>query len=136
MTTLATPTDFAKEYMPGYTGHVPTKNERFGNTAGQIQNNILKDKGRYPTAFDISSKRQQNIYGIKQSHDQNKIVHGNHSRFAKNWTCGPTHMINEQRLPGYTGHIKGLQSENLYSQTFGESTQKAFTKRHPVGHDL
>jgi len=45
-------------------------------------------------------------------------------------------MINEQRLPGYTGHIKGLHSENLYSQTYGETTAKAFTGRHPVGHDL
>ena len=36
MTQRATPTDFKKEYMPGYTGHVPTKNDRFGSTAGQI----------------------------------------------------------------------------------------------------
>mgnify|MGYP002633207424 FL=1 len=34
MTTLVTPTEFKKMYMPGYTGHVPSKNERFGNTAG------------------------------------------------------------------------------------------------------
>jgi hypothetical protein len=36
MTTLATPSDFKKQYLPGYTGHVPSKNERFGATAGQI----------------------------------------------------------------------------------------------------
>ncbi len=34
MTELATPTDYTKEYLPGYTGHVPSKNERFGATAG------------------------------------------------------------------------------------------------------
>lgn len=27
---------FNKEYLPGYTGHVPTKNEMFGMTAGDI----------------------------------------------------------------------------------------------------
>ena len=27
---------FTKEYLPGYTGHVPTKNDQFGMTAGDI----------------------------------------------------------------------------------------------------
>lgn len=40
--------------------------------------------------------------------DKNKIIYGNHSRFAKNWMCGPNDKINEMRIPGYTGHIKGL----------------------------
>ena len=68
--------------------------------------------------------------------DKNKSIYGNASRFGKNWVCGPNHMINEQRIPGYTGHIKGLQSENLCHNSFGKITAKAFTKRHPVGHDL
>jgi len=34
MTTLATPSDYKKDYLPGYTGHVPSKTERFGQTAG------------------------------------------------------------------------------------------------------
>jgi hypothetical protein len=71
--------------MPGYTGNVPTKNDRFGSTAGSIQMSILKDKGRYPTAFDANLKRSCNIYGVKLPHDKNKIIHGNHSRFGKNW---------------------------------------------------
>ena len=45
MTELATPTDYVKEYLPGYTGHVPSKNERFGATAGQIKREILADAG-------------------------------------------------------------------------------------------
>lgn len=28
--------DFRKEYLPGYTGHVPKKNEIFGCTTGDI----------------------------------------------------------------------------------------------------
>ena len=63
MTQRVTLTDFTKEYMPGYTGHVPTKNERFGNTAGMIQTDILKDKGRHATAFDANLKRAGTIYG-------------------------------------------------------------------------
>ena len=34
MTTLVSPADFKKEYLPGYTGHVPSKNERYGATTG------------------------------------------------------------------------------------------------------
>jgi len=34
MTSLATASEYKKEYLPGYTGHVPSKNERFGSTTG------------------------------------------------------------------------------------------------------
>jgi len=41
MSAVATGQDFKKDYMPGYTGHVPTKSVRFGGTAGQIKREIL-----------------------------------------------------------------------------------------------
>ena len=31
--------------MPGYTGHVPTKNDFFGMTAGEINKSIVKNGG-------------------------------------------------------------------------------------------
>ena len=45
-------------------------------------------------------------------------------------------MIRPQYVPGYTGHIKGLVSENLYSDSYGNSTCKAIGKKHPVGHNV
>jgi hypothetical protein len=51
MTTLATASDYTKEYLPGYTGHVPSKNERFGATAGQIKREILADDGKHPISL-------------------------------------------------------------------------------------
>jgi hypothetical protein len=48
MTTLASASLYKKEYLPGYTGHVPSKNERFGSTAGQIKREILFDEGMHP----------------------------------------------------------------------------------------
>ena len=48
MTTLANATEYAKEYLPGYTGHVPSKNERYGATTGQIKRDILVDRGVHP----------------------------------------------------------------------------------------
>ena len=34
--------NFNKEYMPGYTGHVPTKVDQFGMTAGDVNRTILE----------------------------------------------------------------------------------------------
>ena len=76
MTTLATPSDFKKQYLPGYTGHVPSKNERFGATAGMIQSDILSDSGKHPitmTRFEDESKR---LYSSKfvPAIDKNKAT--------------------------------------------------------------
>ena len=138
MTTLATPSDFKKEYLPGYTGHVPSKNERFGNTAGQIKRDILRDKGKHPIIFPCVIDESKRVYSDKftPAVDKNKIIYGNSSRNALNWQCGPNHMIRNQEVPGYTGHIKGLVSENLFSKSFGNSTAQAYGKKHPVGNEL
>lgn len=138
MTTLATPSDFKKQYLPGYTGHVPSKNERFGATAGMIQSDILSDSGKHPitmTRFEDESKR---LYSSKfvPAIDKNKAIYGNYSRFAKNWACGPNHMVRNQQVPGYTGHIKGLISENIFSQSYANTTAKAIGKKHPIGHEV
>ena len=68
--------------------------------------------------------------------DKNKVIFGNQSRFAKNWVGGPNDEIRHQRVPGYTGHVKGLISENLFSESFGNSTSKAIGKLHPIGHNI
>ena len=48
MNQLSSPSDYHKDYMPGYTGHVPSRNDRFGATAGQIKREILNDFGKHP----------------------------------------------------------------------------------------
>lgn len=95
MTTLATPSDYKKEYLPGYTGHVPSKNERFGSTAGQIKREILSDKGYHPVTLYKPPDESGRLYSDKftPAVDKNKMIYGNKSRFAANWTCGPNHMI-------------------------------------------
>lgn len=44
--------DYRKEYLPGYTGHVPKKNDVFGCTTGDI-NRIITGQLSKPTNFDI-----------------------------------------------------------------------------------
>ena len=137
MTTLATPTLFNKQFITGYTGHVPSKNERFGNTAGQTQREILREKGIHPVhmATEPDENRRYGEFS-RPEFNKNKMVFGNKSRDAPNWANGPTHMIRRQEVPGYTGHIKGLLSENLFSESFALSTAKAYCKRHPIGINL
>jgi hypothetical protein len=59
MTTLATASDYKKDYLPGYTGHVPTRTERFGSTAGQIKREILEDLGKPGHLGDRRSARDE-----------------------------------------------------------------------------
>lgn len=97
MSELTTPSDYVKEYLPGYTGHVPSKNERFGATAGQIKREILEDAGKHPILLQ-SEKEMDETGRLYSSNfvpavDKNKIVYGNMSRYAKNWINGPNHRI-------------------------------------------
>ena len=97
MTTLVTGSPYKKEYLPGYTGHVPSKNERFGSNSGQIKREILVDEGVHPVNIQRDEKpdRTNRLYcsTFIPAIDKNKIIHSNGSRFAKNWVCGPNHMI-------------------------------------------
>ena len=50
---MSTTSLYKREYLPGYTGHVPKKNNVFGCTAGDI-NRILIQKGDYkPSNYDV-----------------------------------------------------------------------------------
>jgi len=43
---------YKKEYLPGYTGHVPNKNEIYGLTAGDI-NKIITKTAYKPSNYDV-----------------------------------------------------------------------------------
>lgn len=130
---------FNKEYLPGYTGHVPSKNNLFGLTAGAINEAILQTDGKawdlagVTTAGALTSR----IYSEGAPKNKpNKEVHGNWSKYAVNWVAGPTHEVWVQRVPNYTGHVKGLESENLFGMSYAKKTAKAISRRHPIGADL
>lgn len=53
-------------------------------------------------------------------------MNGNRSRDAKTWMNGPTHMIQNQCLPGYTGYIPSVKAENVFSTTYASNTAKSF----------
>ena len=43
---------YKKEYLPGYTGHVPKKNEIYGLTAGDI-NKVITKTAYKPSNYDV-----------------------------------------------------------------------------------
>lgn len=89
-------TGFNKEYLPGYTGHVPSKNNLFGLTAGSINAAIIETDGR---AWDLPGMTTSGALGATiysnraPSNKVNKEVFGNWSKYAKNWISGPTHKV-------------------------------------------
>jgi hypothetical protein len=49
------------------------------------------------------------------------------------WIGGPTHAIQDQHIPLYTGHIHGLESENLFGKTYARLTNDSFKNRDDRG---
>ena len=43
---------------------------------------------------------------------------GNNSRDARTWVGGPRHEIRDQRVPGYTGFLPGIHSENVHGKSY------------------
>lgn len=39
---------------------------------------------------------------------------------------GPTHEIRNQCIPGYTGFVSGVNSENLFGKSYSHNTAKSF----------
>ena len=134
------PTDFTKEYLPGYTGHVPSKNDMFGKTAGEINRDIVVAKGISPVVYQQSYKpdadRLYKDFKPNDNDDVRKDIYGNYSRYATNWISGPCHNVRKQYIPGYTGHVKGMISENIFSKSYARCTATAIGKKHPIGHDV
>ena len=121
--------EYRKEYLPGYTGHVPKKNEVYGCTAGDI-NKIITKQGYKPSNYDVDiavgkpTFAQRDFYSNPPGQDEmnKQMAYGNHSKFGDNWLGGPTTNIKAQHVPGYAGYVPQVKSENLYGKSFAKAT--------------
>jgi hypothetical protein len=85
---------WAREYLPGYTGFVPTKQAIFGKTSGSINREICLTGGRPEELDRLELTRHHEQAGnLPASKNINPDVYGNHSKKSVNWICGPTHEI-------------------------------------------
>jgi len=57
------------------------------------------------------------------------------SKTSCTWMNGPTHEIRNQCIPGYTGFISGINSENLYGKSYARNSAKSFKGKIPRGFD-
>ena len=101
-------TKYTKHYLPGYTGHVPAKNDLFGLTAGEANRLINRTSLGHKTGLSSPASfrdtrtfiKLQNPASLRQAHQSNSLKFGNLSRGAKNWIAGPNHEIYNQHIPG------------------------------------
>ena len=142
--------DFRKEYLPGYTGHVPKKMEVFGCTAGETNKIIIETARRslgmggdpresaYMTNGRSIAHAKRTLYSHKPSTDEKGevIQFGNASRLGANWIGGPTQNLKAQYIPGYQGFVPSLKAENLYGKSFAKGSSKAINKEYEGGFDL
>ena len=123
--------------MPGYTGFVPSRQDRFGATAGDIKREILSDGGYSPKAMKTIDASTRFFSPVdKRQEKRNLMVYGNMSRAAPNWIGGPTHVAKNCFIPGYTGHIKGIISENVFGSSLGKTSARALERKHAIGARL
>lgn len=127
---------WAREYLPGYTGHVPLKNDLFGKTAGTINQEICASGGKEDNMGRIALKQSmQGAVDLPTCAKMNKDVFGNTSKFSVNWIAGPTHQVRRQQVPGYTGHVRGMVNRDSMSKSYARVTAALFSKRHPISVD-
>jgi hypothetical protein len=131
---------YNKQYLPGYTGFVPRKNDVYGCTAGDI-NRIITETGYKPSNYDVDVTQgkpqfaQRELYSNPPTQDdENKTLqYGNTSKHGENWLGGPTQNIKAQHIPGYAGYIPKIKSENLYGKSFAKETGISINHEHVSG---
>lgn len=127
-----------REHFPGYMGHIPYKYEVVGRTVGSTNDHIkslLNKEPDYSQTFIRSTKSDYTMYdklyfneatSKKYPLEEDKI-YSNRSKEATTWICGPKHQIRPQHIPGYTGHVRGVNIElsEKGNPLFGVSYAKA-----------
>ena len=132
----ATTRPWVREYLPGYTGHVPTKNDFCGKTSGSINREICLAGGNQSNLEILEMDRHEsNKIELPASKSINRDVFGTSSRHAKNWISGPTHQIRQQHVPNYTGHCRGMVNKDFMSKSYAKVTAELFARNHPMGDD-
>jgi len=125
-----------REYLPGYTGFVPTQKSFVGKTSGQI-NREIGLCGGIPQELDLLelSRHKEQLSELPASKSINPDVYGNRSKESVNWISGPTHMVRQQHVPGYTGHNRGFVNKDLMHKSYAKVTAELYARKHPVGPD-
>ena len=85
-------TKYTKHYLPGYTGHVPAKNDLFGLTAGEANRLINRTSLGHKTGISSPASfrdtrtfiKLQSPASLKEADQSDSLKFGNLSRGTKN----------------------------------------------------
>ena len=132
---------YYREFYPGYMGHIPYKYEVIGMTVGATNNHIksfLRKEPDYEKTFVPSNKVDYTYYNKdyfnesmskKYPLEEDKI-YSNQSKNARTWICGNKHVLYPEHIPGYTGHITGIEintkkGSNIFGKSYAKSSSIA-----------
>ena len=132
---------YYREFYPGYMGHIPYKYEVIGMTVGATNSHIkslLRKEPDYEKTFVPSNKTDYTYYNkdyfsptMSKSYplEEDKI-YSNKSKDARTWICGNKHVLYPEHIPGYTGHITGIESNlkkgsNIYGTSYSKASSIA-----------
>ena len=132
--------------IPGYSGHIPLKQDLIGLTTGESNRKAGQDYVNSKTGMSsagaqivsssqLGSMRSTQVDGSSEGLQKTKMI-GNNSRESATWLNGPKHNIRNQCVPGYTGFISGVKSENLFAKSYADNTAKSFKEKITRGADL
>ncbi|MCQ2819669.1 MAG: hypothetical protein MJ252_20585 [archaeon] len=137
-----------REHFPGYMGHIPYKYEVVGRTVGSSNayiKSLLNKEPDYSQTFVPSVNQDYTMYNRKYFTDstskkyplEEDKIFSNRSKEATTWICGAKHQIRPQHIPGYTGHVRGVnieQSEKgspLFGMSYAKATSVAIKDNSP-----
>ena len=131
---------YKKEYLPGYTGFVPKKNDIYGCTAGDI-NKIIRGEGNKPSNYDVDVAVGKPGFATREFYSKpptkdatgEGLVYTNNSKKGDNWLGGPTQNLKAQHIPGYAGYVPQINSENLFGGSFAKTTGQAINSEYNKG---
>jgi len=86
---------YVKEYIPGYTGHIPDKMGTFAITTGEVNRQLVMNKTK-----EVPVGRQHYtrcITHLRANGDREK--YGYRSRYGVSWIAGPTNNVYTQHVP-------------------------------------
>eukprot|EP00826_Nyctotherus_ovalis_P061671 TRINITY_DN8799_c0_g1_i2.p1 TRINITY_DN8799_c0_g1~~TRINITY_DN8799_c0_g1_i2.p1 ORF type:complete len:153 (-),score=11.34 TRINITY_DN8799_c0_g1_i2:708-1166(-) len=88
---------YVKEYIPGYTGHVPEKMGTFAMTVGEINRQLVLSSKAASSAPLEKQYYTRCITHLRGSGDRDK--YGYRSRHGLSWIAGPTNQVYAQHIP-------------------------------------
>jgi hypothetical protein len=126
-----------REYYRGYGGHIPYKLWVFGMTVDATNNyikSLLTKEPDYSSTFIPSIKNDYTYYkkdyfneGVSKQYElEEDKIFGMRSKEARTWINGNKHVLYPEHIPGYTGHVSGIEPAGKKgSPIFGTSYAKA-----------